>query len=130
MTGLGTSSAAFRVQVSPVGAARGPTLGKAPRCDARSRHCAARSRPDRGCAPAATNSLFADNDVGRVGMLHSDDMIAGIDMMNLTRDAAREIAEEIHRGVADFLDRHAPPQRRIVLVPFENVAKVADPRRR
>ena len=48
-------------------------------------------------------------------MLHSDDVIAGIDVMNLTRDAAREIAEEIHRGVADFLDRHAPPQRRIVL---------------
>src|SRR5438132_14093277 len=80
--------------------------------------------------PATTNSLFADNDVGRVGMLHSDDVIAGIDVMNLTRDAAREIAEEIHRSVADFLDRHAPPQRRIVLVPFENVAKVADARRR
>src|SRR5262245_49248184 len=84
-----------------------------------------------GDAPVPpSTSLFADNDVGRVGMLHSDDVIAGIDVMNLTRDAAREIAEEIHRGVADFLDRHTPPQRRIVLVPFENVAKVADPRRR
>src|SRR5262249_38472422 len=30
----------------------------------------------------------------------------------------------------DFLDRHAAPQRRVVLVPFEDVAEVADPRRR
>src|SRR6516165_8898688 len=65
-------------------------------------------------APAPSSaSLLADNDV-----------------MNLARDAAREIAEEIHRGIADFLDRHAAPQRRVVLVPFEDVAEVTDPRRR
>ena len=33
-------------------------------------------------------------------------------------------------GVADLLDRHAAPQRRVVLVPFEDVAEVADPGRR
>src|SRR6516162_10140567 len=92
-------------------------------------HCAAAKAASGAPLPSST-SLFADNDVGRVGMFHADDVIAGIDVMNLTRDAAREIAEEIHRGVADFLDRHAAPQRRIVLVPFENVAKVADSGRR
>src|SRR5262249_46799327 len=54
----------------------------------------------------------------------------GIDVMNLPGAAAREIAEEIPRGVADFLDRHAAPQWRVVLVPFEDVAEVTDPRRR
>ena len=89
-------------------------------------HCAAAKAASGAPLPSST-SLFADNDVGRAGMFHADDVIAGIDVMNLTRDAAREIAEEIHRGVADFLDRHAAPQRRIVLVPFENVAKVPIP---
>src|SRR5262245_62701465 len=83
-----------------------------------------------GDAPVPpSTSLLADNDVGRVGMLHPDDVIAGIDVMNLARDAAREIAEEIHRGVADFLDRHAAPERRVVLVPLEDVAEVTNPRR-
>ena len=35
-------------------------------------------------------------------MLHADDMIAGIDMVDLPGDAAREIGEQIHRGIADL----------------------------
>src|SRR5262249_17749084 len=80
-------------------------------------------------SPPST-SLLTDDDVGRLGVFHSDDVIAGIDVMNLASDAAREIGEKIHRGVADFLDRHAAPQRRVVLVPLEDVAEVTDARRR
>ena len=36
-----------------------------------------------------TPSLIANDDIGRGGMLHSDDVVAGIDMVNLARDAAR-----------------------------------------
>src|SRR6266852_8284335 len=75
-------------------------------------------------------SVPAAHDVGRVGMLHPDNVIAAVDVVNLAGNAAREIREEIYRGIADLLDRHSAPQRRIVLVPFEDVAKVADPRRR
>src|SRR5262245_40247487 len=74
--------------------------------------------------------LLAHDDVRRVGMLHPDDVVAGIDVMDLAGHGAREIGEEIHRGVAYLLDRHAAPERRIVLVPFKDVAEVADPRRR
>src|SRR5262249_22294325 len=75
-------------------------------------------------------SVLVDTDVGCVGVFHTDNVIAGIDVINLARHAAREIAEEIHRGVTDFFDRDAAPEWRVVLVPFEDVAEVADPRRR
>src|SRR5262249_14500623 len=75
-------------------------------------------------------SVAAARDVGRVGMLHPDDMIAAVDVMNFAGHAAREIREEIYRGIADLLDRDGAPQRGIVLVPSEDVAEVADPRRR
>src|SRR5262249_57094183 len=51
--------------------------------------------PRHAPSPPST-SLLADDDVGRLGVFHSDDVIAGIDVMNLAGDAAREIAEEIH----------------------------------
>src|SRR5262249_27531513 len=125
MTGRCTRSPGLRHYLSR--AAYNPRTEKALRCPGP----IAPPRTPRPPRPVpSSTSLFADNDLGRVGRSHSDDVIAGIDVMNLTRDAAREIAEEIHRGVADFLDRHAAPQRRIVLVPLENVAKVADPGRR
>src|ERR1043166_4715500 len=75
-------------------------------------------------------SVLAARDVGRIRMLHPDDVIAGVDVVNLAGHAAREMREKIYRGVADLLDRHGAPQRRVVLVPFEDVAEVADPRRR
>src|SRR6266487_6180506 len=66
------------------------------------------ARPHRfGTEPALLRSFLVDDDVGRVGMLHSDDVIAGIDVMYLARNAARQIAEEIHGGIAHLLDRHA-----------------------
>src|SRR5262245_54784921 len=81
-------------------------------------------------AAAAIASVLADHDVWCVGMLHPYDVIAAVDVVNLAGHAAREIREEIYRGIADLLDRHGAPQRSIVLVPFEDVAEVADPRRR
>ncbi len=57
-------------------------------------------------------------DVGRVGMLHADDVVAGIDMMHFAGDAARQVGEQIHRRVAHLLDRHGAPQRRVVFVPL------------
>ncbi len=75
-------------------------------------------------------SLAPTVDVRRVGMLHADDVVAGIDVMDLAGDAARQVGEEIHRRVADLVDRHGAAQRRVVLVPAEDVAEVADAGRR
>src|SRR6266568_7774714 len=89
-----------------------------------------RWRPSK-CSPRQRRSgsdllLLADDDVGGVGMLHADDVVAGIDVMDLAGDPAREVGEEVDRGVANLLDGDAAPERRIVLVPLENVAEVAD----
>src|SRR4051812_45835898 len=78
----------------------------------------------------ASPSFLADIDVGRVRMFHPHDVITGIDVVNLAGDTTRQIREKIHRGVAHLLDGYAPPERSIVLVPFEDVAEVADARRR
>src|ERR1700733_12862991 len=67
-------------------------------------------------------------DVGRVDPLHADDMVAAIDMMDLAGDARRQIAQQIKPGAADILDRRVALQRRVELVPFEDVAEIADPR--
>src|SRR6516225_9831776 len=114
MTGRGTSSSAAQGE-SAIAGPPGGIISTDP----------ARHRDMRD-----TTSLIANDDIGRGGMLHSDDVVAGIDMVNLARDAAREITEEIHRGIADFLDRHAATERRVVLVPFQDVAEVANARRR
>ena len=37
-------------------------------------------------------------------MLHADDVIAGVDMVDFTGDAARHVGEKIGAGLADFLD--------------------------
>src|SRR5262245_21444837 len=65
-------------------------------------------------------------DVGGGFVLHADDVVASIDMEDLAGDAAPEIGQEIKRAGADVLDRHRAPERRVVLVPFENVAEVGD----
>src|SRR3954464_6397891 len=75
----------------------------------------------------AISLLLHDGDVGRVGALHADDMVAAIDMVNLAGDPGRQIAEQIHPGAADLLDRDVALQRRIELVPFQDIAEVADP---
>src|SRR5271156_2858185 len=71
---------------------------------------------------------WTDIDIRRVGMLHADHVIAGIDVVDLAGDAARHVGEQIGAGLADLLDGDVAPQRRIVLVPLQNVAEVADAR--
>lgn len=39
----------------------------------------------------ARQSLVADGDVGSVGVFHADNMIAGVDVVDLARNAARKI---------------------------------------
>src|SRR5262249_12904692 len=48
--------------------------------------------------------LFAAAHIWRIGVLHTDDMIAGIDMVDLPGDASSHVRGEIDGGVADFLD--------------------------
>src|SRR2546423_11787953 len=67
-----------------------------------------------------------DRDIRRVGALHADDMIAAIDVMDLAGDPGRQIAQQINASAADFLDRHVALQWRIELVPFEDVAEIAN----
>src|SRR5690606_11990199 len=76
---------------------------------------------------AAPGAASDDRDVGRVHRFHADHVIAGIDVMNLAGDAARQVAQEIEAGAADVVDRDVALERRIVLVPFQNVAEIADP---
>ena len=45
-----------------------------------------------------------DVDVGRVLGLHADDVVAGIDVVDLAGDAARQVGEQIERRLADVLD--------------------------
>ena len=53
-------------------------------------------------------------------------MIAGIDVMDLSGAAAREIGQEIHPRVAHLLDADGAPQRRIILVPLQDVTEIAN----
>src|SRR3954469_3511267 len=67
-----------------------------------------------------------DRDVGGVRALHADYVVAAIDVMHLAGDAGRQIAQQVNAGAADLLDRDVALQWRIELVPFEDVAEVAD----
>src|ERR1043166_4139386 len=67
-----------------------------------------------------------DRNVRRVLGLHADHVIAGVDMHHFAGDAAREIGQQEHRGIADFSRRHGAAQGSVVLVPFQHVAKVAN----
>src|SRR5262245_10769072 len=120
MTGRGTRRAPLRPRA--VGGADAARCGHT--------RTALRSAPHRVPADPeqSPSSFLADDDVGRVRMFHTDDVVAGVDVMNLASHPARKIAEEIDRGIADLLDRDAAAQRRVVLVPFEDVAEVANAR--
>ena len=70
--------------------------------------------------------LLHHGDVGRVLVLHADDMVARVDMQNLAGHAASEVGEKIERTGADILDGNAAPERRVVFVPLEDIAEVGD----
>ena len=59
-------------------------------------------------------------------MFHADDMIAGIDMVDLAGHAARHVGEQVHSGMAHVFDGHIAPQRRVAFVPSQDIAEAAD----
>src|SRR5215813_12812385 len=79
--------------------------------------------------PAKRASLD-DGDVGRVHRFHADHVVAAIDVVHLAADARGQVAQEIEPGAADVIDGDVALERRVVLVPFEDVAEVADAGRR
>ena len=50
--------------------------------------------------------------------------------MHFARHAAAEIGQEVEAGLAHVVERHVALQRRIQLVPSEDVAEIADAGRR
>ena len=46
---------------------------------------------------------------------HRDDVVAGIDIVDLAGDAARQIRQQIERGAAELIQRHAAAERRMLL---------------
>ena len=74
--------------------------------------------------------LLHHGDIRRVLVLHADHVVARVDMQDLAGDAAAEVGEEIERAGADILDGDGPAERRIVLVPFQDIAEVGDAARR
>jgi hypothetical protein len=59
--------------------------------DVDARHKAGHDESVLNAATTGTQLLFAHHDIGRVGMFHPDDVVAGIDMMDLAGHATREI---------------------------------------
>src|ERR1700674_588384 len=79
--------------------------------------------------PAIT-AFLEDRNIRGVGAFHADDVIPAIDVVPLTGHPGRQIAQQVNPGAADILDRDVALQRRIELVPFEDVVEIADPRGR
>src|SRR5262245_65499326 len=63
-------------------------------------------------------------------MLHAEDMVAGIHMVNLAGDGAREVGEKVDSRIAYFVDTDIAAERRVVLAPPQDIAEVADAGRR
>ena len=65
-------------------------------------------------------------DVRRRRVLHADDVVAAIDMVDLARHPGCQMRQQIETGAAHLLGRHIASERRVQLIPLENVAEVAD----
>ena len=85
--------------------------------------------PDRG-RPRQTLRIEPLQQVGDLGsglgLHHADHVIAGIDVMDFARDPAGEVRQQIKRGAPDLFGGHVAAQRRVQLVPFQDVAEIAD----
>src|SRR6516162_5296630 len=60
-------------------------------------------------------------------MRHGDDIVAGIDKMNLAGDAGREIRKQVESGAAEVVECHAAMQRRMALLEGEHKTCIGDP---
>jgi len=69
---------------------------------------------------------FHHGNVGRVLVLHALDVVAGVDVMHLAGHSPRQVRQQIEAGGADLLDGHRAPERRVVLVPPQDIAEVGD----
>src|ERR1700726_489700 len=62
----------------------------------------------------------------RIGMRHGDDVVAGIDEMDLAGDPGGEVGQEVEPGAAEVVEGDAATQRRMALLKAEPVACVGD----
>ena len=85
-------------------------------CSPRSRSRLSKRRP----------LLLRHGNVGGVLVLHADHVVAGVDMQDLAGHAAAEIGQQIERAAADILDGDGAAERRVVLVPLQDIAEVGD----
>jgi hypothetical protein len=53
--------------------------------------------------------LAHNRDIGRGGIFHANDMVAGVDMKDFAGDAPRHRRKEKGGALADLLDRHRAP---------------------
>src|SRR5262245_28675508 len=60
----------------------------------------------------------------RIGLRHGNDVISGVDKVNLSGDACREIRQEIKPGASQFLQRDATAERRMSLLECEHISRV------
>src|SRR5262249_19619925 len=60
----------------------------------------------------------------RIGLRHGNDVISGVDKVNLSGDACREIRQEIKPGAPQFLQSDATAERRMSLLECEHISRV------
>src|SRR6202012_6290722 len=77
------------------------------------------------CATSAASALL-DLDVRGVRVLHANDMVAAIDVMDLPGHPLRQVGEEVDAGTADILDGDVALHRCVQLVPAQDVLEVAN----
>src|SRR6201989_1174630 len=68
-----------------------------------------------------TASSLHDRNVWCRRVLHPNDMVAAVHMVHFAGHPGRQIRQKIHRGATDILNSHVPLQRRIELVPAQDV---------
>src|SRR5690606_25897440 len=78
---------------------------------------------ERQVKESVTETLDERN-IRSVFLLHSDQVVAGIDMVHFAGHAAGEPGQEVQACAADIVDRDIAPQRGVELVPFEDVTEI------
>src|SRR2546423_15024691 len=61
---------------------------------------------------------------------HRNDVVAGIDVVNFAGDGARQLGQQIQRRPAEFVERHASAERRVLLLESKHRARIANARTR
>src|SRR5690348_9110006 len=74
-----------------------------------------------------TASPLHNRNIWRGRMLHPDDMVAAVDMVHFAGHPGRQVRQQVHRSAPDILDGDIALQRRIKLIPAQNIVEVANP---